>query len=149
MYKFIIDTNSYSGNFEREMCAYMTGTYDEFTMVGAELADTFSNEDISKEISNNILFVQNKHFPEVLTPVLLEKTPNRVNIGKGRIVDENSIEAIKASKKYDAYESVAILFKENPEKFIKTLEQRAYSFANKYNLKIINFRLEKFDLYCY
>lgn len=24
-YSFIIDTNSYAGNFEREMCAYLTG----------------------------------------------------------------------------------------------------------------------------
>ena len=37
MIKLIIDTNSYSGNFEREMCAYVTGQYGECG-VGKDLA---------------------------------------------------------------------------------------------------------------
>lgn len=28
-YKFIVDTNKYSGNFERDMCDYMTGAYGD------------------------------------------------------------------------------------------------------------------------
>lgn len=40
---FIVDTNSYSGNFEREMCAFMTGVVGECE-VGAKYADRFLNE---------------------------------------------------------------------------------------------------------
>jgi len=141
MYKFIIDTNSYSGNFERNMCSYMTGAYDDFTMVGAELADTFKNDVISKDILSNIKYVTHPDFEEVETPVLIEKTPNRVNLGNGRIVDLDSIDAKKAVKIYPAYESVAILFKNNPIDFIDVLKKRAYSFADENNIEILGFRL--------
>jgi len=43
MYKFIIDTDQYAGNFEREMCAYLTGTVGECG-VGDEFAELFSKE---------------------------------------------------------------------------------------------------------
>ena len=36
-YGFIVDTDSYAGNFEREMCAYMTGHIGECS-VGEEYA---------------------------------------------------------------------------------------------------------------
>ena len=36
-YAFIIDTDSYAGNFEREMCAYVTGVIGECT-AGADVA---------------------------------------------------------------------------------------------------------------
>ena len=37
---FMVKTNSYAGNFEREMCGYMTGTYGECE-VGCEEAESF------------------------------------------------------------------------------------------------------------
>ena len=37
-YLFVIDTDSYSGNFEREMCAYCTGQIGDCE-VGIEHAD--------------------------------------------------------------------------------------------------------------
>ena len=42
---FVIDTNQYAGNFEREMCAYMTGIIGDCE-VGREYADMF-NKDIN------------------------------------------------------------------------------------------------------
>ena len=33
-YIFIIDTNMYAGNFEREMCAYLTGLYIKLVLRG-------------------------------------------------------------------------------------------------------------------
>jgi len=141
MYKFIIDTDAYSGNFERIMCSYMTCAYDDFTMVGKEFSDTFKDEPITKDILSNIKYVIHPDFDEVETPVLIEKTPNRVNLGNGKIVDIDSIEAKNAKKTYPAYESVAILFKNNPIDFIDVLKKRAYSFANAHNIKILDFRL--------
>lgn len=42
-YKFIIKTDSYAGNFEREMCAYVTGLWDGETH-GKDQAKIFSKE---------------------------------------------------------------------------------------------------------
>ena len=42
-YYFVIDTDSYSGNFERELCAYITGQTGECG-VGIELATTAEEE---------------------------------------------------------------------------------------------------------
>lgn len=41
-YSFIIETDSYAGNFEREMCAYCTGQIGDCE-VGKELAEKFKN----------------------------------------------------------------------------------------------------------
>lgn len=39
--RLVIDTNSYAGNFERELCAYVTGQYGECG-VGKDYAEYFS-----------------------------------------------------------------------------------------------------------
>lgn len=43
VYVFCIDTNSYAGNFEREMCAYATGVVGWTDDTGSEQADEFRN----------------------------------------------------------------------------------------------------------
>jgi hypothetical protein len=48
-YIFIIDTDSYAGNFERDMCAYVTGVVGHCG-VGEEFAEMY-NEDIKEEES--------------------------------------------------------------------------------------------------
>ncbi|GAG53416.1 unnamed protein product, partial [marine sediment metagenome] len=47
-YLFVIDTNRYSGNFEREMCAYMTGQLQECRR-GDELAE-IAEKEIPEEV---------------------------------------------------------------------------------------------------
>lgn len=41
--RLVVDTNSYAGNFERELCAYVTGQYGECN-VGADYAKCFSEQ---------------------------------------------------------------------------------------------------------
>ncbi len=48
-FAFIIDTNEYAGNFEREMCAYMTAQYGDCE-VGLETA-----ESVRDKIPPNVL----------------------------------------------------------------------------------------------
>jgi hypothetical protein len=43
-YALIVGTNEYTGNFEREFCAYVTGSYGECG-VGEELAEEFLEEE--------------------------------------------------------------------------------------------------------
>ena len=42
-YKVIIDTDSYAGNFERELCAYVTGHWDGETH-GGDQVKVFKDE---------------------------------------------------------------------------------------------------------
>lgn len=48
-YGFVIDTNEYSGNFEREMCAHITGRTGE-----CEVGDEFVNDLITEQFDNVI-----------------------------------------------------------------------------------------------
>ena len=139
MFKLIIDTDKYSGNFEREMCSYITGAFDE-TMVGSELADTFKTEAISEQIKNSVLYTRHKEF-DFDTPACIMTTPNRVNNGLGVNMDASSIEAQQLPHTYDAYESVGISFKENPMQYIEILKERAFSFGKDFDIKIVGFRL--------
>ena len=54
LYKLIIQTNQYAGNFERELCAYLTGQIGDCE-VGLEVAESFEEvcpEDICAEIQD-------------------------------------------------------------------------------------------------
>lgn len=52
LYGIIIDTNQYAGNFERELCAHLTGQYGDCG-VGIELAELVP--DNIKELFNNVI----------------------------------------------------------------------------------------------
>ena len=56
IYLFIVDTDQYAGNFEREMCAYMTGAVGECG-VGEEYAKMFNEEEPDTIFDNNMLFL--------------------------------------------------------------------------------------------
>ena len=66
-YAFVIDTDSYAGNFERDMTAYLTGRVGECG-VGEELV-----EDLPIEF-NNVMDVPDEH--DCYRPTSLWKSPN-------------------------------------------------------------------------
>lgn len=70
MYKFIIDTDSYAGNFERDMCAFLTGRVGECG-VGREFAERFSSE-VGPEF-HNVVDKADEH--GVFRPCEMETTP--------------------------------------------------------------------------
>lgn len=123
-YQFVIDTNSYAGNFERELCAYCTGYWDNETH-GETQANIFKEEvGDPEEIFDNITYAMNEH--GMLTP--------------------NTIEIEPTTNKYN---SVAIFFDKEPTpKQIETIKQRAEKFSKEgkifdhsVNLKILGYRL--------
>lgn len=115
---FIIDTNSYSGNFERELCTYMTGNIRDCE-VGEEYANMFLEK--YKEPLNDVCYVPDEH--SCYRPVIIFKGLNNSH-----------------------YTSVLIKFDNelNTEK-IEFLKERAYEFFKLYgkNVKIIDFRIIK------
>lgn len=75
---FIIDTNRYAGNFEREMCAFMTGMIGDCE-VGYEYAERFL-EDYDHELD----FVTDKADESgCYRPVQIYPTPGLWNNGMG------------------------------------------------------------------
>ena len=56
IYGFLIKTDSYAGNFEREMCAYITGVVGE-----CGVGKQYKNEEVANLFYENISFVPDEH----------------------------------------------------------------------------------------
>jgi hypothetical protein len=81
-YIFVIDTNEYAGNFEREMTAYLTGRIGECE-VGREMAEIFRKDlkDEDEELFENVTSVPDDngcHRPATIWP-----NPRYANDGMG------------------------------------------------------------------
>lgn len=136
---FIVDTDSYSGNFERPMCAFMTGAIGECG-VGGEYIDADA-----RDMSEMIVQVADEHGCH--RPVAIEATPGYVNDGWGRQVTEAVADQEGWDKpRWPAYQSVAIFFEEAlTADDISYLKDRAEQFAKTFkeydtDFKIIGYR---------
>ena len=88
---FIIDTNSYAGNFEREMCGYLTGRVGECG-VGDNFAEFFHKEETLD--FDNVIDVEDEGCAR---PCSIQPSPNYFNTGMGKhyhISEENDKERI-------------------------------------------------------
>jgi hypothetical protein len=128
-FEVVIDTNSYAGNFERELCAYVTGYWDEETH-GGDQADIFK-----KEVG------EPNPFESFITMALTQD-------------DDCPIEAYQCLEWEPINKetnSVGIFFEKEPTfELIKLIKERAYKFSKEgkifgypVTLKIIGFRLLK------
>lgn len=68
-YQIVVKTNSYAGNFEREMCAYMTGIVGE-----CEVGSEFIEEEISPLFENSVKSKPDDH--GCYRPIALDKDIN-------------------------------------------------------------------------
>ena len=133
-----IDTNEYAGNFEREMCAFVTGQVGECG-VGEELVkeaqeelaqDTFNNT--GEWIEEHIVSEPDDSDCPCCRPCSIWPTPGRVNNGSGAHFNEQELpkEYSWQGVHWPAYESVAIFFDEVPPKEVmEVIVERAKRFA--------------------
>jgi hypothetical protein len=116
-YRFVINTNRYAGNFEREMCAYITGQVGECG-VGSSLAGEFNAEegaDLADEFERIIKFKMD-------------------DVGCSRPVSLSNVDS----------NNLEIYFEERPkEEILVVMKRRAKEFCKKNNIEIKNFRLFK------
>ena len=125
-----IDTDSYAGNFERELCAYVTGHWDQETH-GGDQAEVFEKEWGDRP----------NPFEDYITMALTQDDDCPVNTYQ-------CLEWEPVNKKMN---SVGIFFEKEPtSELIELIKKRAYKFEKKgkifdkpVNLKIIGFRLLK------
>lgn len=112
-YTFIIDTNQYAGNFERHMCAFMTGMIGDCG-IGEEYAKMYKNCGLSpmKEL---LTYKSDEH--GVYRPCGIFPTPGWINSGykNYRYVIDN-LDEEKALAEYN----------ENIEKEAKKIESQIY-----------------------
>jgi hypothetical protein len=126
-YIFVIDTDSYSGNFEREMCAYITGQIGECgkgdkqaSFAGTEIPELVTKfEEIIEQVAD-------EH--GCYRPTSIFQSPKYGNDGDGKhvvLTDEN-----KEQFPWPAYNSVAIYFNERPDaNLIEVMKERATTFS--------------------
>lgn len=129
---FIIDTNEYAGNFERELVAYITGAVGECG-VGDDYAEMFQ-EDVDPamqtQFSNTIAQVDFED-DGCLRPAMIWETPGRLNNGVGVCYDDTPQNRLDNGGCWPAYESVAAAFDERPTPaMIELMKQRAQQFMD-------------------
>jgi len=142
-YNFVIDTDSYAGNFERAMCAYITGQVGECG-VGKEMAE-LAKKELSKEqfenFSNIVAFIYDEENGCFRRPCKIYKNPNwfydKYTDDYKRINESTSSIRFPAyfSDVAPAYFSVAIFLTKRPQSDLDLMilmKERAYKFAEAY-----------------
>ena len=128
-YKIIIDTENHAGNFEREICAYITGQFGE-CHVGEDIAE-MSEENIKHFdwFKEHVLHKQDEDDEYMHRPASVSPTPGFYNNGRGGIFrneDESG-----GTRKCPAYLSVEIYLNEYPpENVLNEFIDRAKVFCN-------------------
>lgn len=110
-YTFIIDTNQYAGNFERYMCAFMTGIVGDCG-IGEEYAEMYKNSGLLP-MEDLIRYKADEH--GVYRPCEIVATPGWINTGYKYYRIDNLDE-----------ESVLAEYNENIEKEAKKMESMIY-----------------------
>lgn len=92
---FVIDTEDYAGNFERELCAYITGNVGECN-VGSEMAECFT-EETGLTPFDNLAFTADEDDHGCLRPAKIYPTLGWFNNGSGgNFRDGQDADALKA-----------------------------------------------------
>ena len=128
-YLFVIDTDTYAGNFEREMCAYVTGQIGDCG-VGKKQAELAKQEipDVVAQLEDLVELVPDEH--GCARPVSIFSNPRYGNDGRGNhalLTDEN-----REQFSYPAYNSVTIYFHAIPDSgLIDIMKERARNIASR------------------
>lgn len=155
---FVVDTDSYSGNFERELCGYVTGRWDNETHGGdqATIAQKELLPEIWEYLQDHVINCMEEHDDiPYSTPVIIWPTAGWFNDGMGGHFKEGQekealehhikevaayekqhntkLHISKGLTKFPAYQSVGIFFDEKPpQHIVDVLKERAYKFTKEY-----------------
>jgi hypothetical protein len=103
-YELIISTNKYAGNFERQLCAHVTGQVGD-----CEVGEEFVEDDIQEMFEDIVEGVYQEGYSRPCAIGFYSKVPGVTN------------------------NDVIIYFYNNPtDEMLKTVKERVSTFANKY-----------------
>lgn len=134
-YIFVIDTDSYAGNFERDLCAYITGVVGDCG-VGREFTKLYREETNDKHEDGSQfceLLEQRSDKNGCCRPCSIYETKGWLCSGDDRPVKEEKWDQKKANEKYRKSQS--------------RIFQGYYDAANKENIKELKRLQEEID-YC-
>ncbi len=147
-YEFVIDTTEYAGNFEREMCAYITGCVGDCE-VGIDIAEKVRDEikqsNFFEEIDDLVCRLPDDN--GCYRPVSTGPTPGLVNDGHGTCYTQWEWDEHGDGLSFPAHQSVEIHLADDPTKeLLDFFMTRALAFAVKPaeecgEFSIIGFRL--------
>lgn len=138
---FVVDTESYAGSFERELCGYLTGRFDDPPTHGdveAEIAWRELPPEAKEYFDRHVMIcLEQPDDVPTHTPVVIWPTPGWYNNGRGTHIKgkptEEQLKECWQGKPWPAYFSVGIFFDERPpDPMIGILKARALTFAKDY-----------------
>lgn len=137
-YIFVIDTKTYAGNFERQLCAYCTGITGDCGVGWADQEDFL--EEFSHKSDEGSSFATILHLrPDEYgcrRPCKIWTTPGWSSNGMGK--------HSRKKGKFSAYLSVAIFFRDKPTKeMMKIIRDRSRKYDKIHKVKITGYRLLK------
>lgn len=95
-YILVIDTTAYAGNFERELCGFVTGHYDYERYHGDKEAAIFKSEEPGSTIADKITEVRHNEYDMVSNTI--RATPGRLNNGMGWCYDADNIADVATAR---------------------------------------------------
>lgn len=130
----VIDTDSYSGNFERQLAGYATGIHDVERGHGGDEAEDAAKAD--PEMVGRLLAksttVQHAEYGRVTNTI--RATPGRVNNGMG--VHHDADDPSYTGTRWPAYESLAIFFgRPLDEEEMAFVRRRAHEYASSASMR--------------
>lgn len=128
-WSFVVDTDSYAGNFERELCSYVTGQCDEHGKYKAEKYADLYLEELPHDPFLHLVDIRvDDHGDDQInrSPMALAPTPGYGNDGLGNHKKLDPGESVK----HPAYQSVAIFLRRKPtSEELRILVLRAHTFS--------------------
>ncbi|MBT3814639.1 hypothetical protein HOE37_01460 [Candidatus Woesearchaeota archaeon] len=127
-YLFVVDTDMHAGYFERELCAYITGSFGE-DQVGETEAQKAEEEalELTSELEKIIEFVPSRD--NCLRPCEIFPNQNYGTNREGKAMKVTDVN--KNQLTFPANTSVAIYFSSIPSpQAIKTMKERAITVAS-------------------
>lgn len=106
----VIDTNAYTGNFDRQLCASATGLWDGVTHGEEEALDALSDNPgiVQRIIGKSMPLPHHDDGMDVVHAI--RSTPGRVNDGMGVHMDADRLEPGRTP--WPAYESIGVFLSE-------------------------------------
>jgi len=145
MHQLIVDTENYSGNFEREMVAYATGCYGDCG-VGDTEAD-MAREKLKHYAwwEENMVEQEDEDYgAEMMRPASICPTPGWFNNGRGYHFRADSEEAETIEGRYPAYLSVKMVVKQLPPQEVwDEFQERVIEFCEQYYPTMCSYKTEQ------
>lgn len=145
MHLLIVDTENYSGNFERQLVAFATGCYGDCGVGDTE--SQLAREEMTHYAwweDNMIEQEDEDHGADCMRPASICPTPGWFNNGMGYHFRADSDEAETIQARYPAYLSVKMVVEQLPPQDVwEEFQERVIEFCEHYYPSMRSYKTEQ------